>query len=140
MNIASQKYPELNHQTASPKPSPLGYLAIQGNWKMLVILNILKCIYFALWDFPHGAGSKEPACQCRRQRDVGLVPGWGRSPGRGHGTHSRILAGRVSWMEEPSRLESIGSQRVRQKCSDLACMCFAFLKDLPICLLGTFKL
>ena len=85
MNIASQKYPELNHQTASPKPSPLGYLAIQRNWKMLVILNILKCIYFALWDFPHGAGSKEPACQCRRQRDVGLVPGWGRSPGRGHG-------------------------------------------------------
>ena len=41
-------------------------------------------------------------------------------------THSRILAGRIPWMEEPSRLKSIGSQSVKQNCSDLAYMCFAF--------------
>ena len=29
--------------------------------------------------------------------------------------HSRILAGRVSWTEEPVRLQSIGSQRVGQE-------------------------
>ena len=57
---------------------------------------------------------------------------WGQSLGgedpleEGMATHSRILAGRIPWMEEPSRLESIGSQRVRQNCSDLACMHFAF--------------
>ena len=29
--------------------------------------------------------------------------------------HSRILAGKVSWTEEPVRLQSIGSQRVGQE-------------------------
>ena len=35
--------------------------------------------------FPGGTSGKEPACQCRRHRDVGLIPGSGRSPGGGHG-------------------------------------------------------
>ena len=29
---------------------------------------------------------------------------------KGMATHSRILAGKISWTEEPSRLQSIGSQ------------------------------
>ena len=28
-------------------------------------------------------------------------------------THSNILAWKISWMEEPGRLQSMGSQRVR---------------------------
>ena len=28
---------------------------------------------------------KKPACQCRRHRDMGSIPGSGRSPGGGHG-------------------------------------------------------
>ena len=44
-------------------------------------------------------------------RDVGLVPGLGRSP-RGHGNQLVFLAWRIPWTEEPSRLQSIGSQRV----------------------------
>ena len=28
-------------------------------------------------------------------------------------THSRILVGKIPWTEEPSRLQSMGSQRVR---------------------------
>ena len=28
---------------------------------------------------------KEPPCQCRRQKRVGLIPRWGRSPGGGNG-------------------------------------------------------
>ena len=28
-------------------------------------------------------------------------------------THSTILAGKIPWMEEPGRLQSMGSQRVR---------------------------
>ena len=31
--------------------------------------------------FPSGTSGKEPACQCRRHRDVGLIPGSERSPG-----------------------------------------------------------
>ena len=29
-------------------------------------------------------------------------------------THSHMLAWRIPWTEEPSRLQSLGSQRVRQ--------------------------
>ena len=38
-----------------------------------------------LWGFPGGASGKEPACQCRRCKRLGLIPGSGRSPGGGHG-------------------------------------------------------
>ena len=37
-------------------------------------------------------------------------------------THSRILAWRVLWTDEPGGLQSMGSQRVRHECSDLADM------------------
>ena len=33
---------------------------------------------------------------------------------KGMATHSRILAWRTPWTEEPGGLQSIGSQRVRQ--------------------------
>ena len=40
----------------------------------------------ALEGFPGGTSGKEPACQCRLDvRDVGLIPGSGRSPRGGHG-------------------------------------------------------
>ena len=45
--------------------------------------------------------------------DVGSIPGSGRFPGGGHATHSSILAGRTPWTEEPGKLQSIGSERVR---------------------------
>ena len=34
---------------------------------------------------PGGASSNEPACQCGRHKDVGSIPGSGRSSGGGHG-------------------------------------------------------
>ena len=34
--------------------------------------------------------------------------------------HSCILAWRISWIEEPGRLQSIRSERVRHDCYDLA--------------------
>ena len=46
-------------------------------------------------------------------RDTGLILELGRSPGRGMATHSSILAWRIPWTEEPGRLQSIESQRVR---------------------------
>ena len=44
--------------------------------------------------------------------DMGLIPGSGRSPGKGMTTHSSILAWRVPWTEEPGGLHSTGSQGV----------------------------
>jgi len=33
--------------------------------------------------------------------------------GEGNGNHSSTLAWKIPWMEEPGRLQSMGSQRVR---------------------------
>ena len=55
---------------------------------------------------------KNPPANAGDVRDVGLVPGLGRSPGGGHGNQLVFLAWRIPWAEEPSRLQSTGSQRV----------------------------
>ena len=44
--------------------------------------------------FPCGSAGKESA---RNVGDLGLIPGLGRSPGEGKGTHSCILAKRIPW-------------------------------------------
>ena len=45
-------------------------------------------------------------------RDVGSIPGLGRSPGEGkNAAHSSILAWEIPWAEEPGGLQSMGSQR-----------------------------
>ena len=41
--------------------------------------------------------------------DLGLISGWGRSPGEG--THSSILTCETLWTEAPGRLESVGSEK-----------------------------
>ena len=70
-------------------------------------------------DFPGGASGKEPpyhAGEVRTYagdiRDVGSIPGSGRSPEEGMATHSSILAWRIQWTEEPGRLQSMGSHRI----------------------------
>ena len=55
-------------------------------------------------------------------RDVGLILGQEDPLEEGVATHSSILAWRISWTEEPCRLQSIGSHRVRHNWSDLVCM------------------
>ena len=35
--------------------------------------------------FPSGSDSKESACNAGDTGDMGLIPGWGKSPGGGHG-------------------------------------------------------
>ena len=44
--------------------------------------------------------------------DMGLIPGLGKSPEEEMATHSGILACKISWTEEPGRLQFMGSQRV----------------------------
>ena len=60
--------------------------------------------------FPWWLIGKESACNAGA---AGAIPGSGVSPGGGHGNHSSVPAWRILRTEEPVRLQSIGSQRVR---------------------------
>ena len=51
---------------------------------------------------------KTPSAITGDIRDVGLIPGLGRSPGEGHGNQSSILAWRIPQIEEPGGLQSVG--------------------------------
>ena len=51
-----------------------------------------------------------PAMQEAQVQSVGWEYPWEE----GMATHSSILAGRILWTEEPGRLQSMESQRVRQ--------------------------
>ena len=46
-------------------------------------------------------------------RDMGLIPGLGRSPGRGHGNPLQYSCLENPETEEPGGLQSMGLQRVR---------------------------
>ena len=43
--------------------------------------------------------------------NAGLIPGLGRSPGRGNETHSSIPAWKIPWTEEPGGLQTMRSQK-----------------------------
>ena len=51
--------------------------------------------------FPGDTVVKNPPANAGDVRDMGMIPGSGRSPGGGHGNHSSILAWRIPWTEEP---------------------------------------
>ena len=69
----------------------------------------------AMLDFPGGPVVKNlPA----NTGHVGSIPELRRSPGGGAGTRCNILAWESPWTEKLGRLQSLGSQRVRQKFSD----------------------
>ena len=61
------------------------------------------------WGFPGDSDGKAPVCNVG---DLGSIPGLGRSPGEGNAAHSSTLAWKISWTEEPGRLQSMGLQRV----------------------------
>ena len=58
--------------------------------------------------FPGGSGSKSIRLQCRRPRFDSSV---GKRE-KEMATYSSTLAWRIPWMEEPGRLQYMGSQRV----------------------------
>ena len=64
---------------------------------------------YGMIGFPGGSVSRESACS---------AGGWIRPLGQedplvaGMATHSRILAWRISWTEEPDGLQSTGSQTI----------------------------
>jgi len=62
-------------------------------------------------DFSGGSDNKESVCNVG---DPGSISGLGRIPWeKERATHSSILAWGIPWTEEPSGLQSMGSQRGR---------------------------
>ena len=78
-------------------------------------------LWFLLWDYldlglPWWLSGKESTCHAGDAGDSGSIPGWGRSPGVGHGNplqYSLQCSERITWTEEPGELQSMGSQRGR---------------------------
>ena len=63
------------------------------------------------WIFPVAQIVKNlPAMQKTQVRSLG----WKDALGKGMAIHSSILTWRISWTDEPGRLQYIGSQRVRR--------------------------
>ena len=67
-----------------------GYYRTLMIWLSIFYLTSIKFCYYSrlhinFGDFPGDTRGKELACQCRKLRDVGLIPRSGRSPGKGHG-------------------------------------------------------
>ena len=56
---------------------------------------------------------KNPPDNAGDARDVGSIPGPGRSPGVGNATHPSILAWEIPWTGKHGRLQSMGLQRGR---------------------------
>ena len=80
-------------------------------------ISILKKYYLGFYKFsraviglPWWLSGKEFDCQAE---DAGLIPGSGRSLGGRHDNPLQYSSWEIPWTEEPGRLESMGSQRVR---------------------------
>ena len=72
---------------------------------------VSHCRAVIKFGLPRWCNGKESACQCTR-----MVETWVQTLGQedpleeGMATYSSILAWRISWTEEPERLQFIGSQ------------------------------
>ena len=62
---------------------------------------------------------RNPPASAGDTQDTGSIPGPGRCPEEGVATHSRVLAWRSPWTEEPGELQSTGSHRVGHAHSSL---------------------
>ena len=63
--------------------------------------------------FPSGSVGKEPACNAGDARDIGSIPGSGRSPGAGHGNPLKYSClenpmDRGAWEATVHRLQRVG--------------------------------
>ena len=95
----------------------------RGAWRAMVH-GVTKNQMWLKWQSRHactghpgGSVVKNPPASAG---DTGLIHGLGIALEKGMATHFSILAWRIPWTEEPERLWSMGSQRVRHNWSNLA--------------------
>ena len=78
-----------------------------------LFMNIFDSRYIK--DFPCGTSGKAPDCPCGRLKEMQVWSLDGEDPLKKEmATHSSILSWRIPWTEEPSGLQTTGSQRVRR--------------------------
>ena len=65
--------------------------------------------------FPGDSVVKNPPANAG---DTGLILGLGRSPGEGNGSQRPYSCLEIQWMEEPGKLQSMGSQKRWTRLSD----------------------
>ena len=94
--------PPLPLFAGSLTPQPPPRCAYASGWNKLQNLSNMPTPFPLLHrDYTH--------LQCR---DLGSIPGSGRSPGEGNGSPYSTLAWKIPWKEKPGRLQSMGWQRV----------------------------
>ena len=79
-----------------------------GSLSWEVPLEKGQATHSSILGLPWGSDGKESS---RNARDLGSVPGLGRSPGGGNGSPLSIFAWRIPWAQEPGGLQSMRSQR-----------------------------
>ena len=63
-----------------------------NTWSTHVVWILQASLYVGLLSVPRRCSGKESTCNAGDARDECLIPGVGRSPGRGNASHSSILA------------------------------------------------
>ena len=81
----------------------------EKSWNMQE-LSALPYVIFLSSSLRMAIVVKNPPANTGDKRDVGSIPGLGRTPVEGMATHSCIPAWRNPWTEEPGGLQSMGSQ------------------------------
>ena len=74
------------------RPSILCYMLLEADWRV----------------YPRGSAGKESTCNAG---DLGLISGWGRSPGAGNGNPLQYSCLELPWMEELGGLQSMGHKK-----------------------------
>ena len=89
---------------------------------MCVCVYIYVCVYsttyffpylIIVWGFPGDTMVKNLPATCRRYKRHKLDPQVRKIPLRGAWQPTPVFAWRIPWTEEPSGLQSMGSQRIR---------------------------
>ena len=86
-------------------------------------LSYCNCRRLSRW-----LSGKESACQCRRHKKGGSIPGWGRNAGVRNGNPLQVTWN-VPWTVEPDGLQSMGLQRVGH---DYYCIKVVMLEDFSL--------
>ena len=90
----------------------VGSLPLASSGKPCVCVCVCVCVcmckYITNLELPRWLSGKESACQCRRRRDSGSIPGQKNLLEKEIATHSNILAWEIPWMDESGRFQSTG--------------------------------
>ena len=89
--------------------SPSNYCINRYIYICIYLVSKYVSIHIYIYVYIYDSDGKESACKVG---DPGSIPGWKYPREKGMASHVSILAWRNSWTEEPSGLQSMGSQRV----------------------------